>query len=135
WKGNADLELARQIGWAVNWLYFPGIFGFFRLFDGLDLFAIDPDFVIGCAAWSKVHCDIVRNLLHFCLGTRRRWRGTGHDISVHIATSGQRGEQRLIDAVNRAMQIAFEHAMQLNPLTCRDAYGAVAITIPQFIFD
>ena len=84
--GNAYFEFAWEIGWAID-----GLNVLWSL-NGVYLFPINPDFMICSAAGSKVRGDLVRNLFYLCLCLVSPWSGTGHNITVHVATSCQRRE-------------------------------------------
>src|SRR6266700_7364133 len=81
-KGDPNLEFARQVGRAINWLVFITL-GYCH---GFHLLAIDPDLVIRMSAWSKVHGNAMSNLLYLCLCAVSSGCRTGHHIAIHIAT-------------------------------------------------
>ncbi len=80
-EGDADFKFAWQIGRAIH------RFDIFSLFNSMDLFTIDPDFMVSLTAWCEIHCDFVRDCLHLCVGPAGCGSGAGHDIAIDIATS------------------------------------------------
>src|SRR6266581_812066 len=105
---NAYFKFTWEIGWAIN------RFNFLWIFDCTDMFAINPDVIVGFSAGSKVHGNPVCNFLYFYLGATGCGSRTPHDIAVHITASSQRGEESLVNAMNRLVQIPFENTMQLK---------------------
>ena len=85
-KSDTDLEFAREVGWAIDWL------NFLWSFDSVYLFSVNPNFMICPATRSQAHGDLVRNLFYLRLcaaGCRSR---TCHDIAVYVTAGCQSGE-------------------------------------------
>ena len=94
WEGNTHLEFAREIGRAINRLSF--------LFERycVQLFTVNPNFVIGMAAWSKAHSDTMSYFFHLSLRTIGGGRGAGHYIAVHVAAGRQGGKECLVNGMD-----------------------------------
>ena len=58
-------------------------------------------------------------------------RGTEHNIAFNITTGAQSGYQHRVEGLERRLDIAFEHAMQLNTLARGQANIAFAHLIAQ----
>src|SRR5947209_5826312 len=85
--GNADLEFARQVGRAINWLSFISI----SKLHSLHLFTIDPNFVVGMATWSEVHGNAVSSSLYLRLCMVSNGSRAGHHVTIDITTGSQCG--------------------------------------------
>ncbi len=58
-------------------------------------------------------------------------RGAAHHVAVHVAAGGQRGELHFVDAVDRLLQVALQHAVQLQALAAGDPQRGVADLVAQ----
>ena len=64
-----------------------------------------------------------------CTSARRRssnGAGAEHDVAFLVAAATERGEQRVVDGADRAVQVALEHAVELEVLPGGDAQRPVA---------
>ncbi len=52
--------------------------------------------------------------------------GCAHDVSLHVATGGERGELYVVDSANGLLEILLENAVQLQALAGGDAKSGVA---------
>ena len=57
-----------------------------------------------------------------------------HHVALDVAAGGQRGELDLVDAADRLLQVVFQNAVQLQPLTAGDAQRGVADFVAQIQF-
>ena len=55
-------------------------------------------------------------------------RGRREDVAVHVAAGRERGEQRLVDALDHRAQIGFHDAVKLDALARGDAQRVVAVS-------
>ena len=56
-------------------------------------------------------------------------RGAAHDVALHVAAGGDGGEQRLVDAGDGRLEVALEHAVELEALAGGDAERAVGVLV------
>ena len=115
--GDGHLELPRQVGGAVQRL-------FFRLAAGHALLA-DPQLMPGAGFRQQVVAEP--------LGQRQSLRvrragvrvGGAHDVAVHVAASRDGVEQRVVHGGQRRAQVALDDAVELDRLPGGEADGAV----------
>src|SRR5262249_41113181 len=125
WNPQAGLELARQIGFAID-----GLGVAFRLRQP---FAVEPDFVICPRARSQMLGNAVGPELQL-LAHRVEGRGARHHVALDIAASPERCQQAIVDALDRRMQIALQHAVQLNALARSETQGRVGEFAGQIVY-
>ena len=56
-------------------------------------------------------------------------RGAAHDVALHVAAGGDGGEQRLVDAGDGGLEVALEHAVELEALAGGHPEGAVGVVV------
>ncbi len=117
--GEPDLELARQIGGAVERV----------LLDTGNLLAIEPDLVIGARRRQQVPRQAARIVVEPLMdrvADRRRHR---RDIAHDVAAGGQGRDQRVVDRRDRLLEFGFDDAVELDGLPRGDAQRAVAVAV------
>ena len=116
---EADLELARQVGGAVDGLLLLATAGHALL--------VQPDLVVGAGVGQQVFGQLRRPGLH--LGVRARLQRIGRDqhVAVDVAAGRQRVDQRGVDGLHRRLQFALDDAMELERLARGDAQRVVGV--------
>ena len=56
-------------------------------------------------------------------------RRAAHHVALDVAAGGDGGEQRLIDAGDGGLELALDHAVELEALAGRDPQRAVAVRV------
>src|SRR5690606_1251672 len=108
--GDADFELARKISLAVERLDFGP-----RL-AVVDLFAVQPDVVIGAGARQKAPAQLFGDALDVVVVAVGGRSGAKHGIARDVSTGRKRSQERFVDRTNGRFQIALDHAVQLEIL-------------------
>ena len=119
--GDADLELARQIGVAVQRLHGTA------LRRGLGRhrpLAVDPQLPVRRGTRPEpshqLGDDGCQHGPPVGMGER-----AGHHVAHHVAAGGERREQRGIDAVHDLVQLTLRHEVVLDTLSRRQAHRTV----------
>ena len=115
-----DLELARQIGLAIDRLHY-------LILAADDTFAVEPDLAIGRRARRQVRGDGARKV--DCRGMRARLIrvGIAHDVAVDVAAGGDRIEKRGVDRTHGRLQVRLDDAVQLHRLPRGQPHRPVGI--------
>jgi hypothetical protein len=122
--GEADLELPRQVGRAVERLV---------LSRGAVVLAGDEDRMVRAGARQQRGGEHARALLEHRVDGVAHRRGGGHDVPRDVAAGGEGGQQRLVDRGDGSAQVALGDAVELDGLARGDAQGAVAVAVSQMV--
>ncbi len=122
--GDRRLELARQVVRAEDLLRFLG---------RRDLRAVEPDLVVGTGTRQQMSGELLGPGLR--LGMRRRSCRTRarEDVAVDVAAGGDRVDQGRVHRRDRGLEVAFQHAVQLEGLARGQSQRAVGMTRRQRI--
>ena len=126
-----DLEFARQIGFAVKRI--DEVFIFCRVV--INLHAINPDGMIRLGLRRERERDLVRVGINFFARLRVSGRGRRENVAVHVAASGERGEQGLVDFFDERLQASHHNAVELDALARGDAQSVIAVIRRELIKD
>ena len=119
WHGESHLELARQVGAAVDRFLFLAAAGHELL--------VQPDFVIGARIGQEVLRQHFGPLLYFGMRARFMRVGRHHHVAVDVAARGQGIDQRGIDGLHGRLELALDHAVELERLARGDAQRVVGV--------
>ena len=126
WDCHGDLELPGKVGFAVNRLVF-------LLFGGFNFFTIKPDLVVSAGRWSEVVRDVLRDLEHVGVRFAQKRIWVAHHVPVHVAARGDGIHSRVVDLLDRGLELCFDHAVELKSLTGRQLKGAIGVSRGQVI--
>ena len=128
------LELSRQVGAAVDRLDIVGLrrdvlvarrAAGERLLAGVGVG--QPDLVVGPRSWCEVPGELIDHHLHLIAdGVAVDRRRAAHDVSLHIAAGGERGELVGMDPLHEVPEVALDHAVVLDRLAGREPDRAIA---------
>ena len=116
-KGDRRLELAGQVLLAVE--------GLDLRLRGLDDLTVEPDLVIRAGVRCQLRHHARDRLLHLGMERAGKRLRAAHDVAFHVAAAAQRRQHGFVDGPDRALQVALQHAMQLEVLARGDAQGSV----------
>ena len=121
WPGDADLELARQVGVAVQRLH--GAVGGRRL-GRHGPFTVDPQLPVRRGARPEPSHQLGDDGCQHGAPVGV-WQRAGHHVAHHVAAGGERREQRGVDAVHDLVQLTLRNEVVLHTLSCRQAHRTV----------
>ena len=110
--GNNSFEFARQVVDAVQ-----RFFVFFRRAGFVfDLFAVQPNLVIGAGLWQQVFADSLSEVVGCFMRFREMRIGCRHDVAVDVAARCNGVERSGVDGLHGPAQIGFDDAVILEGL-------------------
>src|SRR6185436_910357 len=144
---DGEFELSRQISFAVDrfdWIIARrGRAGRVRWenadFADIDAFAGfivgKPDLVIRAGARVKLFHQFAGEFEHLFVNlVAVVGAGRAHDVPLHVAAGGERGELDVVDSPDGLLEILLQYAVELQALAGGDAERGVADFIAQVEF-
>ena len=127
---DPDLEFAREIVRSVDRFFDRQEVG--DIFFLPRLLIAQPEVEVRVRARTQVLGNLIRQVLDVATNRVAVDRGrAAHDVAVHVAASGQRGQLDLIDFTNRLAEVPLQDTVQLKPLPSRDSQRAVSKAVAQ----
>ena len=77
--------------------------------------------MVGTGSRRQMIADLLRPFVDFCVNFRLVRIRVAHDVPVHVAAGGKRGEQRVIDFLDDRLHVPLDDAVQLERLPRRQA--------------
>ena len=112
-NGYRDFEFPRQVGRPVHGFCVFRVRVLGRRHDGL---VANPDFVIRSSPRGQVLAQPLGPFIDLAVDFGYVRVGVAHHVAVHVAASGQRVQQRLVDVVDRLAKVPLGHAVELERL-------------------
>ncbi len=116
-KGH--LELSRQVGAAVDRLFFHAAAG--------HLLLVQPDLVVGARVGQEMPRQGLGCLLHLGMRARLQRVGRDHHVAVDVAARGQCVDQRGVDRLHGGLELALDHPVELECLAGGDAHRVIGV--------
>ena len=117
--GEADLELARQVGAAVD--------GFVLAAAAGHALFVQPDFVVGAGVGQQVFGQRGGLRVNQRVRPRLQRIGRHRHVAVDVAAGGQRVHQLRVDGLHGGLELALDDAVELERLARGDAQAALGV--------
>ena len=89
--------------------------------------------MVGAGTGQQVIRDATRQLKRLAPQPARQRGRAAHHVALHVAAGAEGRDQRIVQAADRALEIALQHAVELVVLPRGDPQGAVAVAPGQVV--